>query len=251
MFVGTAGCPHYHPIVVCFWYRNGRNSFIKRFLAVLRHQYGFGTCPQELWRGVVLSRPGAPAQPWHRDCGQLFEESDLANLPAHAITIFVPLVEITSEMGRTSFVPESHRSRRANDFTDFANSHFTPVLPFGSWLAFDNRIVHRGEANDAADGRDRPMLYFVYGKPWYQDVNNFPSDRPLYRSLDTAGGRVSRKSDLFMLTNTPASSVKVLAPPKGNRPIRQFYWVRVLLTNSLQQARSKSVGCSVRRAAES
>ena len=85
-------------------------------------------------------------------------------------------------MGRTSFVLESHLTDDIN-CNEADVSHVTPVLPYGSWLAFDNRIVHRGEANSALD-MDRPMLYFVYGKPWFQDVNNFPSDKPLYLSRE-------------------------------------------------------------------
>ena len=134
---------------------------------------------QEISRGVVLSRPGALAQPWHRDSGHLFEDVEL---PAHAITVFAPLVKITSKMGRTSFLPGSHRDgERVHYATDAApNLAVTPALPLGSWLAFDSRIIHRGEAN-LDEQKDRPMLYFVYGKPWFQDVNNFPSDKPLFR----------------------------------------------------------------------
>ena len=133
----------------------------------------------------MLSRPGALAQPWHRDSGQLFKGP--TNTPAHAVTIFAPLVEVSSEMGRTSFVPESHLTDDIN-CNEVGTSHVTPVLPYGSWLAFDNRIVHRGEANSAVD-MDRPILYFVYGKNWFQDVNNFPSDKPLYPTPETESPR--------------------------------------------------------------
>ena len=127
---------------------------------------------QELWHGVVLSRPGAPAQSWHRDSGHLFNQM----LPAHAVTIFVPLVEITPQMGRTSFIPQTHLDKQASD----KKPHVTPAIPLGSWLAFDSRIVHRGEANFGKE--DRPLLYFVYSKEWFRDVNNFPSDKPLFRT---------------------------------------------------------------------
>ena len=34
--------------------------------------------------------------------------------------------------------------------------------------------------------RDRPLLYFVYAKPWFQDVRNFPVDAPsLFDELET------------------------------------------------------------------
>ena len=59
---------------------------------------------QELYRGVLLSRRGAGRQEWHRDSERLFD----VELPPHALTIFLPLQEITKEMGPTSFRPGSH-----------------------------------------------------------------------------------------------------------------------------------------------
>ena len=53
------------------------------------------------------------------------------------------LQDLTSSMGFPSFIPGSHTWHRQAD-------HFgtvTPVTAWKSWLAFDNRILHRGEAN--------------------------------------------------------------------------------------------------------
>ena len=53
------------------------------------------------------------------------------------------LQDLTSSMGFPSFIPGSHTWHHQAD-------HFgtvTPVTTWKSWLAFDNRILHRGEAN--------------------------------------------------------------------------------------------------------
>eukprot|EP00434_Breviolum_minutum_P006500 symbB.v1.2.005738.t1/scaffold307.1/size232847/3 len=135
---------------------------------------------KEVSRGVLLSSYGSNRQQWHRDSEHLFQ----TQLPLHAMTIFTPLVEdLTSSMGFPSFIPGSHTWHHQAD-------HFgtvTPVTTWKSWLAFDNRILHRGEANlDHLQKRDRPLLYFVYAKPWFQDVRNFPVDAPsLFDELET------------------------------------------------------------------
>eukprot|EP00933_Yihiella_yeosuensis_P028641 TRINITY_DN22474_c0_g1_i2.p1 TRINITY_DN22474_c0_g1~~TRINITY_DN22474_c0_g1_i2.p1 ORF type:complete len:272 (+),score=15.80 TRINITY_DN22474_c0_g1_i2:69-884(+) len=145
----------------------------------------------ELWRGVVLSQYGSEVQHWHRDGECLFDYHDL---PPHCVTIFVPLVPTTFEMGRTSFLPGSHVSSRSHCYKlDYNPSHdydgepcsalpfTTPEVEMGGFLAFDYRVVHRGDANmDHSMKRDRPMLYFVYSKPWFKDPHNFPTDAPLF-----------------------------------------------------------------------
>ncbi|CAE8588791.1 unnamed protein product [Polarella glacialis] len=149
-------------------------------------QLVIGEDATELWRGVVLSQYGSEEQNWHRDGGHLFENQ---HLPAHCVTVFVPLVATSEEMGRTSFYPGSQVLQRSHQYNlEFKKGRpcswlpfATPAVDLGSWLVFDYRIVHRGCANEDHDlKRDRPMLYFVYAKPWFTDAYNFPTDAPLF-----------------------------------------------------------------------
>ena len=55
----------------------------------------------------VTSRPDSPHQHWHADTSALFKEQFLpTNLPAHALVMFMPLVNVTAEnkLGGTKFL---------------------------------------------------------------------------------------------------------------------------------------------------
>mmetsp|Transcript_20164 Transcript_20164/g.69480 ORF Transcript_20164/g.69480 Transcript_20164/m.69480 type:complete len:318 (+) Transcript_20164:75-1028(+) len=58
------------------------------------------------YAGLVLSQPRSAEQPWHTDGLALFPGAP-AMLPAHALNVFVPLVEVTRERGPTQLVPGS------------------------------------------------------------------------------------------------------------------------------------------------
>ena len=48
-----------------------------------------------------------PGQPVHPDGKHLFEEGD--HLPPHCITVFVPLIDMSGDLGPTEFYPATHR----------------------------------------------------------------------------------------------------------------------------------------------
>jgi len=134
----------------------------------------------ELWKGVVNNRRASGVQNWHRDGEALF---DHVQLPPHCVTVFVPLVDVTEANGPTEFYPGSHERKREHYYagTEEGACHLptcAPCLVCGSALLFDYRLVHRGTANTT--DTDRPMLYFVYAQPWFQDVQNFPSAENLF-----------------------------------------------------------------------
>ena len=140
----------------------------------------------ECWRGVVDNRPGSECQGWHRDGQALFSH---VHLPAHALVVFVPLVDVRSEaLGPTQFYPGSHASWRNHHYTSLAEDdgagcgkpHCTPLLDRGSMLCFDYRLIHRGLPNTA--DVSRPMFYIIYAKHWFcitEAEGAFPSDSPL------------------------------------------------------------------------
>mmetsp|Transcript_33529 Transcript_33529/g.107108 ORF Transcript_33529/g.107108 Transcript_33529/m.107108 type:complete len:660 (-) Transcript_33529:314-2293(-) len=130
-------------------------------------------------RGVVLSLPGSPAQRWHRDGSPLFPESG-HSLPAHAVTAFYPLTNVDEGLGPTQFLLGSHVA--AQDDPRFVEPirntpYAAPCLDVGDVVLFDYRIVHRGGPNKSSPARPRPLLYVVYRRSWFVDVQNFPETR--------------------------------------------------------------------------
>ena len=51
--------------------------------------------------GCVVAMPGCPRQPVHPDGKHLFDEGD--HLPPHCITVFVPLIDMSEQLGPTGF----------------------------------------------------------------------------------------------------------------------------------------------------
>lgn len=117
--------------------------------------------------GAVLSLAGAPAQPDHYDAPHLYGSELAALLPAHALTFALPLIEMNESHGTTSLWPGSHRWRNKNE----KGERIDPVIPVGSCMLWDFRLVHQGTANVSA--QPRPMLYCTYARPWYRDPVNF------------------------------------------------------------------------------
>jgi ectoine hydroxylase-related dioxygenase (phytanoyl-CoA dioxygenase family) len=132
--------------------------------------------------GVVCSLPSAPAQHRHSDGPPLFPDPVGRLLPAFAITVAIPLLEMNKAHGTTALYPGSHR----NGGGAIARKGIEPVVREGSCLLWDYRLVHRGTPNRSA--HPRPLLYLVYCRPWYVDQHNFTHQPPLRvseRSLST------------------------------------------------------------------
>ena len=127
---------------------------------------------------LVVSLPGASDQGWHSDGPHI---SFSQHLPCHVFNVFIPLVDVEKANGPTEFRPESHY------YTIDLQKKFmlaaikrelkpiqTPTLKRGSILLFDYRVLHRGTANLSDD--HRPILVLTFGKKWYKDNLNFPSN---------------------------------------------------------------------------
>ncbi len=117
--------------------------------------------------GAVVSLPGARAQPPHHDAPHLFGPEISALLPAHALTMALPLVEMNDVNGTTMLVPGSHRWRGKDE----DGEGIAPTVPLGSCMMWDFRLVHSGTANRSTSAR--PMVYCTYARPWYRDPVNF------------------------------------------------------------------------------
>jgi ectoine hydroxylase-related dioxygenase (phytanoyl-CoA dioxygenase family) len=143
----------------------------------------------------VCSLPAAPAQHRHDDGGTLFRNSGIDRLlPAAAITVGIPLLEMNEVHGTTTLWPGTHRdvnrSRALRDRSQnctFKDECIEPVVREGSCILWDFRLVHAGSPNRSAV--PRPLLYLTYCRPWFLDHKNYntnqnPKQKPLLAKAD-------------------------------------------------------------------
>lgn len=120
----------------------------------------------------VVAFPGAADQPLHRDHYELFPESPREGRNVFAITLAVPLVDLSEETGTTRLYPGSHIIATAPDGSPPKLGE--PELPFvarGGCYLMDYRLWHQGSPNRS--GSPRPILYMIYARPWFIDLTNF------------------------------------------------------------------------------
>ena len=80
-------------------------------------------------------------------------------------TVLIPCtVDVTPENGPTQFYAGSHRLP-AQEYDESTLEY--ACAPLGSALVFNGKANHRGSANSSAE--DRPVIYQVYHKMWYND----------------------------------------------------------------------------------
>ena len=109
-----------------------------------------GDC-QLQYAGLVLSLPGSDDQGWHTDGEHLFPGFG-HHTPPHAVTVFVPLVNLTEANGCPQFFVGSHVEAVATALSEGTETDppVTAELSTGSALIFDYRLVHRGTGNSTA-----------------------------------------------------------------------------------------------------
>ena len=96
----------------------------------------------------ILSLPGSDMQAWHSDGTHL---SEVLHLAPHCLNVFVPLCDMTTELGPTEFVPGSHIHYDTDAKAE------APVRPWGQPVLFDHRVRHRGVPNRS--NIPRALLY--------------------------------------------------------------------------------------------
>ena len=133
--------------------------------------------------GSVVALPGADEQPIHLDHPPLFgcKYALQSELPSYALTMVVPLVDLTPETGTTAIWEGSHRGserfdqlQRLMGKPDSADASM-PYAKRGDAYLMDYRVIHGGMANRSEV--PRPILYIVYGRPWFRDGFNFKSQQ--------------------------------------------------------------------------
>jgi len=117
--------------------------------------------------GMMMATAGCPAQKMHRDGGTLFPEAGVdAILPATALTVAIPLVDVDETTAPTAIFCGTHR------FTEPEGTQpEIPALKRGDVLVWDFRVLHYGCAN--LTERDRPLAYFTACRPFWIDHKNF------------------------------------------------------------------------------
>jgi Phytanoyl-CoA dioxygenase (PhyH) len=147
--------------------------------------------------GVVCSLPSAPAQNHHFDGGILFPSTGIDKLlPAVAITVGIPLLEMNEVHGTTALWLGSHRdpSRKEQEGVE-------PVVREGSCILWDFRLWHSGTANRGSV--PRPLLYLTYCRPWFLDHKNFtkkhnPKQKPFLIGKNFICGLSEQQQGLLM-----------------------------------------------------
>jgi len=121
------------------------------------------------YQGVILSAPNSGTQYWHRDTDTLQNRGtcgkQMVQLDDFYFTVVMPcLVDVTMENGPTQFYAGSHR-QSADEYDE--NSLEYACAPLGSAILWNGKINHRGTSNQSST--DRPMIYQVWHKMWYND----------------------------------------------------------------------------------
>ena len=120
--------------------------------------------------GAVISLPGAKHQHIHRDHPPLFEDEELdIKIPSFAITVVIPLIDLTPATGSTRVWKGSHRIPDSKSFD--AKDSFVPFLPIGSCYLMDYQLLHGGTPN--VSNLVRPILYLNYYRYWFQEAVNY------------------------------------------------------------------------------
>ena len=122
----------------------------------------------------VVAFAGAKDQHVHRDHYELFARDDRGgeHLPAFAVTVSIPLIDLTAETGSTLLFPSSHRLEPAADgLPPPLGAGELASVERGGCYFMDYRLWHYGTANRSA--APRPILYIIYARPWFTDMLNF------------------------------------------------------------------------------
>ena len=88
----------------------------------------------------VTSKPHSPRQHWHRDAGALFDgvgDLESHQLPPHGVVTFVPLIDVSEELGPTEYLLKSHIPCPPNEKVDIITPHETNSIHEGIRVTLD------------------------------------------------------------------------------------------------------------------
>lgn len=117
------------------------------------------------------TNPNSETQHIHTDGGVLFNNKINFMLPAHAIGMLVPLIDMNCETGTLKIWPQTHITcPDLKGLKDDANS-IEPALSQGDCILLDTRTYHCGTANKS--DKTRPLVYLTFARPWYMNSIDF------------------------------------------------------------------------------
>jgi hypothetical protein len=160
-------------------------------------------------KGMFLALPGADRQVYHQDGLHLTTNYQR---DVHAINVFIPVVDLTTELGPTQFCLGSHLLGNEDYDDAFVES---PVVKAGTPIIFDYRLGHRGLAN-TSHNQCRPIVYCTYARATdgkeFRDTVNFSRKRyhKIGNLVEKAASREerARKRDQSSDSDARDSSVK-------------------------------------------
>lgn len=133
---------------------------------------------------VVYSRPGAPDQYWHADGPHLSPTpwnacslDERSEADPYAICAFLPLVDLSQDVGFTQFWPGSHKHEQLIGFGEacpIVHSNYDAIVTAGDCVLYDYRLIHRGMGNRS--DMERPILQFLYHKNFYHESHNYGTE---------------------------------------------------------------------------
>ena len=143
--------------------------------------------------GLINSKPGSSAQDWHADSLHLTENNTNPNL----INVLLALHDVDIKMGPTELIPRSqhltNHLRFENVTEDIVYQNetngpeqigsdqkaFRSPMKKGTILAFDDRILHRGQANKSQT--DRNIGYFSFRRKAFEADTHFEGFRSIFK----------------------------------------------------------------------
>lgn len=142
------------------------------------------------------SWPGSAIQGIHRDMGHLFPGYPVP-LPPAGLVVNIALTNFTLENGCTEVWPGTHlvTERTEQDTADLeARCALLPsvrtVMPAGSLIVRDLRMVHRGMPNNTSE--IRTMLAVVYARDWIRMSASMKIPRSFHDALSERSRRLLR-----------------------------------------------------------
>lgn len=121
-----------------------------------------------------VTGPGSEMQHKHSDGGGTYGEKYDLMLPAHAVGLMIPLIDMDSTTGTTRVWAGSQINPGREEYVDLQ-------IKKGSCFLIDTRILHAGTPN--ISNALRPMIYITYSFPWYINYIDF-RDIPCFKMSD-------------------------------------------------------------------
>jgi tetratricopeptide (TPR) repeat protein len=155
--------------------------------------------------GAVVTYPGANSQHVHREHPLLFiEDQHNIGLPAQAVTVLIPLVNLNESLGGTQFWPGTHKLGAEAVWEGPSTVLYAQK---GDALLLDYRTFHGGMP--CISGEMRIVIFITYSMPWFRDTLAFESHDALAISEQELNSIREEHRDLFKFARKINHSSKI------------------------------------------